>query len=126
MGDIIRVGCEKCGYNKEMNVGGGLLSINKDVIANIFSKEDISEFKKLAEENLLGQYLMENKVGYCKECHELYSVPVLNYSKQGEAQERTVKKSCPQCNQELDFSYDTKICPKCSDELVHESAGMWD
>ncbi len=103
-----------CGYEKQLDLGGGLNAINKEFISRVFPDADFSG---------IGRPIMENALAVCGRCREIMAVPVLKDMDTG----KVIKKlPCPLCNGEADLAEEPVKCPQCGSPMESFPAGNWD
>ena len=124
MGQIYNFKCN-CGYKKTAAIGEGKTGMMLEVIREMFSSDELSEF----EETLKGSmpnYYHGKMLAYCFACRELMSAQKLRYVAGGMT--KIIIKPCEICGEPL-HPCDTRItvsCPVCADTLSAEEAGLWD
>lgn len=125
MGVIIEKRCPECGYSKIFYEGTGLNGMNLNIINNIFTPDELTEFLDMLKIGVINYYQMSEQVGYCEKCNTLENACVLEYTDNTGA-EHKIQKQCQSCNGLLDFSEKTNMCPNCFTILNRTETGHWD
>lgn len=133
MGTIIEVKCDKCGYKKDLFIGGGL---NDWDIKNAISEFSGENFKKLYQEFIISRHNLDifkfnRYIATCISCKELYVVPVIDFETDNKRKHEIVGR-CPTCNDRVDICKNNNIetikinCPKCNNKINILEVGSWD
>lgn len=124
MGIINKVSC-RCGFNKKLHLGIGLLSCNVNHIFSLFSDEKIERFKNDIKDEKVGRFFTENIAGFCESCKDIIEVPKINVDlKNGD--KYSIIGECSVCDNDvipLDKEYRCPICDECMN-ITNE--GLWD
>lgn len=126
MGEIRKYVC-KCGYEKELNIGGGLLGCNVEHIARFFPVET-ETFKKERAAGMIQSFMMENELSYCpRHGGELMAVEAFSYTKKDGSVCHYVR-PCPECGGKVIRLMDEEnvVCPRCGEVMKHSFLGDWD
>jgi len=124
MGSIYRISCN-CGYEKQLNVGGGLASCSLNTVNRMFSDEELKAFNSYYRNEEVKSFLIENELSFCDKCKEIMTVPVLRAELINNKKIQIVGK-CLTCNDGIQILGDSVICPKCGKEMIKEDIGNWD
>jgi DNA-directed RNA polymerase subunit RPC12/RpoP len=124
VGDIYKLSCE-CGYETQLNIGGGLLSSNIRTVNKIFSEEQLKEFNKYYINGEVTSFFVKNEVCLCNNCKEIMSIPVLKFQLSNNKKFQ-IANICSNCSNNIQISKDTLKCPKCSKVLLKQKIGLWD
>ena len=128
MGQRIVLSCEKCGFQKTMSVGSGLMSNNAEVIASCLNKEEAEKWQKLNREKEISFFRARQKVFYCGHCNDLFCQLSVDAELTG-GDKIILGNRCEKCNKEMQEIelQDYVVCPICkSSELSRKQIGLWD
>jgi hypothetical protein len=123
MGKVVKVEC-RCGYGKELYIGSGLKSNDKDYVREVFSKAELLGFEAADKESIIKSIFVENYFGVCEECSEIVTVPVLLYKT--DEDENMISRSCEICEKPVKLTGKTITCPKCGNRLAYSQTGQWE
>lgn len=124
MGSTYKISC-KCGYGKQLNVGGGLASCNLNTVNRMFLDEELKEFNSYYNNTKVKSFSVENELSLCNKCNEIITVAVLRVELINNKKIQIVSK-CLMCSNETQIFGDSVICPKCGQEMIKEDIGDWD
>lgn len=128
MGQRIALLCEKCGYQKEMSVGSGLISNNAEVIASCLNQKEAEDWHRLRQENKINFFRASQKVFYCEHCNNLLCQLSVDIEL-ADGNRMILGNICGVCGKELqEIELQAHpICPLCkSGELSWKQIGLWD
>ncbi|HEX2925505.1 MAG TPA: hypothetical protein VHP38_04510 [Ruminiclostridium sp.] len=125
MGELYKLTCGRCGYEKELAIGGGLASCSISLVNRLFSEEKRMEFDTYYISNKVESFCVENTLSLCDECKELISTSVLKARLTSNAS-LEISNDCPVCSKKLKIIKGTPVCPKCGLEMTSGRAGHWD
>lgn len=124
MGEIYKLSC-KCGYEVELNLGGGLSASNINTINRIFSEEKRREFDKHYINGEVTSFFVENEACVCNKCKEIMATPVLNVHLVNN-EKFQIANDCNYCSNKVQIINDLLMCPKCGNKLIKQEVGLWD
>ena len=128
MGQVIRVKCNSCNYEKRLYIGGGLEDCNYDVIIDGLSekqKEDVNTAKELGAD----KFSINRFPAICLSCGNYYSVNKIKYTFKGK--EENIYSPCPECSSEersiIDINKTRNLnCPDCKGKITINNIALWD
>ncbi len=130
MGDILKVTCSDCSYEREFQVGMGILyePLNRYVIVSeIESKlmqDEILQTLETEQDNVFAK----KELYYCEKCYRLAARLTVMVGRVGK--KYTTQYRCPHCNKAMKvtaFGDKTHHCPKCKvGTLMMTRVGHWD
>lgn len=132
MGNILNLSCGDCNYERQVRIGGGLMSINAKAVENVLSQEkfeeDLKQWKNLREGNKIKRFIWEYRLAYCEDCKDLKEVfDVEIETKDGNVLNLGCR--CKDCKKKLKLmekGTDIK-CPHCKNALLKSNfIGNWD
>ena len=121
MGQAFHLSCG-CGYQKDVFVGEGMMSMTLPKIRKVFAEADLSGFERAVANG--EDYGMGSKIAYCAKCDGLVSASVLRYTEEGET--KVLNRTCPDCGGEVVIRETAGNCPKCGKALREDQSGRWD
>ena len=127
MGRIYRLSCKVCGYEDDLKIGAGLMSIREKVLETLLEKADLEEWKKLKNDNKVMFFAWEFNPAYCDKCNELkacVSVKIIT----NDNEKLYLGCRCKECQRQLealDIGSDIK-CTSCKSVLQKAIVGNWD
>lgn len=128
MGEIRYLSCKECGYEKEMHIGGGLMSINPSVVKKSLQGEDLEQWNSLQEKNEIKRFIWEYAMAFCEDCGELSEVFMVQVETK-EGQDLILDCRCKKCQKKLE-PIKKKIdimCPACGQTILrNDLMGHWD
>lgn len=124
MGEIHKISC-KCGYEKELYIGGGLASCNINMVNRVFLEEKLKEFNIYYKNKEVKSFLVENELSLCGKCKEIMTIAVLKVQLANNRKLEIIN-DCPTCSNKIQILNDFRICPKCGKQMVDEEIGSWD
>ena len=124
MGSIYKISCD-CGYEKQLNIGGGIASCSLSTVNRMFSDEELKEFNSYYKNNKVKSFFVENELAFCNKCKEIMTVAVLRVELISNEKIQIVSK-CLICSNEVQILGDSVVCPKCGQEITKEDIGDWD
>lgn len=128
MGEIIRVVCDNCDYEKQLKTGGGMLSIKAAVVEDKLKDEDLAQWKSLKESDKVRFFSWFYELAYCDDCKEISSCfNVKIQTTDGES--LCLGGRCDKCHRKLVMlKKDEDIkCPICGKTTVAKNiVGHWD
>ncbi|MBP1549428.1 MAG: hypothetical protein J6A05_05430 [Oscillospiraceae bacterium] len=121
MGTIMTVGCNNCGFEKELYTGVGRSDCSLETIMAALTEVDQKMLSEAAQHGAT-RISIDRIPCSCTSCGEIYAVPIVSYFMNGE--EHTICGVCPSCQQK---NYSTlNGCPGCKSELSVRKTGLWD
>lgn len=124
MGKICRISC-KCGYVKELYIGGGLASCNINMVNRVFLEEKRKEFNIYHKNKEVQSFFVENELSLCDKCKEIMTIAVLK-AQLSNNRKLEIINDCPICSNKIQILNDSVICPKCGQEMIKKEIGDWD
>jgi rubrerythrin len=124
MGEIYRISC-RCGYERELNIGGGLASGNLNMVNRIFSKERLMAFTANYKNNRIKNFVIDNKLSFCDKCKEIMATAVLDVLLT-DNQKIEIINDCSVCGNRIQILNDLPKCPKCGQKMSKQEIGNWD
>ena len=128
MGEIIHAACSECGYGKQYKIGGGLMSINPEVVEKQLKGDDLDTWNMLREKDRIHFFAWKYEMAYCETCQKLQSIFIVDIrTKEGESM--CLGSRCDSCRSILSkFEKDEEmICPACGKKTVSRMlTGRWD
>lgn len=128
MGQRIVLSCEKCGCQKTMSVGSGLMSNNAEVIASCLNQKEAGDWQRLCQENKISFFRASQRVFYCGHCNDLLCQLSVDIELT-DGNKMVLGNMCGVCGKELqEIELQAHpICPLCkSGELSYKQIGLWD
>ena len=128
MGEIIRVVCDACNYEKQLKTGAGLMSINPRVVEETLKDEDLIQWKSLQEEDRVRFFSWVYEPGYCEECKEIVSCFKVDI-KTVDGESLWLGGRCGKCSckVKLNKKVTDMKCPVCGKASVAKNiVGHWD
>lgn len=128
MGQRIVLSCEKCGFQKTMSVGSGLMSNNVDVITSCLDKEDAVKWQQLNSAKKISFFRARQKVYYCGHCNDLFCQLSVD-AELIDGDKVVLGNRCEKCGNEMrEINPENHIiCPICNGgELSRKQIGLWD
>lgn len=128
MGQRILLSCGKCGLEKTVSVGGGLMSRNPEVIASCLCREEAEEWKRLYDEQKMIRFRSQQKACYCEQCKELKDVLIAE-AELTDGNTIVFGTKCSQCQNDLEILelQNDPECPMCHNAKMHQKQiGIWD
>ena len=133
MGTIVNLRCDNCDYEKDIQLGSGMMDYSAAGIVEHFTEEKDAEARSLlSEPDVLKQWRYDRVLGQCPSCKRIASVPILT-EKTGA--HRRVGGGCV-CGGMMRLwilpddakrqSDEMPVCPDCGGALVPEQVGFWD
>ena len=124
MGQVYNLSC-KCGYNKDVQIGEGMMGMRLEAIREVFTPEELSEFENALADGLT-DYCLGRMLAYCMDCMDIVNANVLRYAVGGLI--KIIVKPCEKCKGTLFpyYSIFSLSCPRCSNALSIAEAGLWD
>lgn len=122
MGQIKEIICDGCNTSWEIRVGAGRLQGDLQYITSYFSENDQKEIRSFFERG--DNVSFELEAGYCENCNNLVSKPVLKVEKA----DKVVIGICAKCKNKLNHCILEDIgCPICQSKKWRKRfIGMWD
>lgn len=124
MGKVCRISC-KCGYTKELYIGGGLAACNINMVNMVFSKEKLKEFNSYYKNNEVKGFFVENVLAICEKCKEIITVAVLKFELTDNRKLEIIN-DCSECNEKVRTLSELCVCPKCGGRMMEQDIGDWD
>lgn len=124
MGKVCKISC-KCGYTKELYIGGGLAACNINMVNMVFSQEKLKEFNSYYKDNEVKGFFVENELSICEKCKEIITVAVLNFGLTNTKKLKIINE-CPECNEKVKILSELGACPKCGKKMIQQDIGDWD
>jgi hypothetical protein len=113
----------KCGYNKSIIVGEGMLGMDFNTIRRTFTPEERIVFEESLENNTLKDFSFGQRAAYCATCNDIVSVAVLRCVVN---EETLTYKPCPDCSNAVQPRDEFGKCPECGEKLNVQEAGRYD
>ena len=124
MGVVYRAECKNCGYSKRLFAGGGRNDCMPPKIGRELSEEKQALLKEIIS-NGAKRVIINRIICACKDCGEIYALPIVSYTLDGEQHE--LKGDCPKCSSENAKAVENNVpCPICKAEITLTQAGLWD
>lgn len=121
MGTVLQGRCEKCGYQANILVGGGLRDCEpQTALAAAPGNRGLAAALRAG-----GQFRIERFPAVCTRCHKLLAPAQVTYWLQ-DGVERTAPALCPDCGEPLKRREGPLPCPMCGAPLGMLTAGHWD
>lgn len=124
MGETYKISC-KCGYIKELNIGGGLAACNIEMIHKVFLEEKRKEFNTYYKNNEVQSFFAENELSLCDKCKEIMTIAVLKIQLTNNRKFAIIN-DCSACGNKIQIIKDSIMCPKCGRKMMKEQSGHWD
>lgn len=128
MGRVLTLLCRKCGFQRNVQVGIGLMSRNPDIIASCLEKNEADKWKNLYDGHSIQNFSAQQDVFYCDVCRELKSAfHVEAWLKDGSRV--LFGRKCRTCSGEMQIMdlQEEVICPVCEEaHLDKKVTGLWD
>lgn len=124
MGETYKISC-KCGYVRELNIGGGLAACNINMVNRVFLEEKRNEFSAYYIKKEIQSFLVENELSLCENCREIMTTAVLKVQLINNKKLQIIN-DCPSCSNKMRIIPDSPMCPKCGQEMIKEEIGHWD
>jgi len=124
VGETYRLSC-KCGYAKELNLGGGLAACNINMVTRVFLEEKLKEFNTYYINKEVQSFLVENELSLCDKCKKIMITAVLKVQLTNNKKLQIIN-DCPSCSNKIRIITDSPMCPKCGQEMIKEEIGQWD
>ncbi len=129
MGQIILLSCKKCGFQKELSTGAGLMGNDPEAVASELDIGEAKEWRKLHRDNKISFFDARKKVFYCENCNDIVSrlavTAVLT-----DGNEINFGGKCQICGHklaEMDMEAHHIFCPVCKGGgMCAEEIGLWD
>lgn len=130
MGEMYKASCPGCGFETTLYLGAGLLSINLRRCASILPEEERTVLLRMADNNEINEFSVDNKVIECPGCGKFDSQMIIDVTKQDGTTYR-FGKLCHTCNKQVIIHEDGAgkmyKCPNCGRHILElEETGMWD
>ncbi len=125
MGQIVQAQCEKCGFQKEILVGGGLRDCEWETILGVLPEEGKRALERAVQDGAK-QVSVTRRIYACPSCKMVYALPVVSYTMNDRRQE--LYGFCPQCGKAGGSAGEDAVfcCPVCEGELILRQTGHWD
>ncbi len=125
MGQIVRITCSKCGFEKDIFSGGGRNDCNMDAILMALP-DDEKQMLVDASEQGATKIVIDRKPCECRLCGEIYAAPVVTYTLMEAVCE--IRGRCPNCGKQSQTPQinPPEKCPKCGDNVSLNFVGHWD
>ncbi len=132
MGSLIKVKCEKCGYEELLSVGAGLCFNKLENVVDLFDENSGKLIKRAAADNPKALWSATKEMAVCDRCQKVRAVAVFR-SKDASGRAIQVRSRC-ECEGEVNIKDYEKVlmgkeplgCPKCKSLLKAETIGNWD
>lgn len=124
MGETYKISC-KCGYVKELNIGGGLAACNINIINKVLLEKKCKEFNTYYKNKEVQNFFVENELSLCDKCKEIMTIAVLK-AQLTNNRKLVIINDCPVCSSKIQMINDSIMCPKCGRKMIKEQSGHWD
>ena len=134
MGVLFEICCPHCGYKRNLNLGQGVMDHKLEKVLPLFSRE-LQERIKKALQDMSDEYfwVMERKLGYCRECGVYEAVPVFRIL-YGDRELRFGEKCVCGSDYDILTMDETElakeiaecVCQNCKGRLEGKIVGNWD
>ena len=128
MGELRYLSCEKCNYEKKVHLGGGLMSINPDIVEKSLKGEDLEQWINLQKNDEIKRFVWEYAIAFCEDCKELNEVFMV-YVEKKDGQNLILDCRCKNCQKKLEplKKKEDIICPVCGQTILrNDLMGHWD
>ena len=126
LGQIIRLHCQQCGFERELYVGGGLADSEWETIQNALPEKERHVLDAAVQAGA-SQIQVTRRLCVCGRCGAVYALPVVSCMLKGE--QGVLYGVCPQCGAAGDPDWEEEgaiPCPVCRSGLTKQQAGHWD
>ncbi|MCI8647164.1 MAG: hypothetical protein HFE76_10375 [Firmicutes bacterium] len=124
MGTIVKSACAKCGYEEELQVGGGMRDCEAETALAI-ANNDPELAGALSQKAM---FRIDRGICVCRSCQKLVAAAIVTY-RSGNGKTRTITGKCPDCKGELtwpDTAAEDIPCPVCGAGMTFQTVGHWD
>lgn len=125
MGDVVKIICPQCEYNRIFHIGTGIQACNPKAVQRSFEKVLIKEFEQLMEQKKIKTFQIQEVLCYCDICKEYRCTQLLHYEADNGIS-KDIANPCPICAAQLKPAPKKIKCPSCDTELSFEKIGLWD
>ena len=128
MGEIIRISCEKCDFEKKIKMGAGMMSIRADVVEQNLHGKDLEQWQGILREKKVRFFSWEYEPALCDICNELQSCFVVKIDTI-EGKKICLGRKCKICQNEAReiLQSDDIKCPNCGQAGINSLLiGNWD
>lgn len=128
MGEIFRVSCENCEFEKSIKTGAGMMSIRAEVVDANLQGEDLEKWQELQREGKARFFSWQYEMAYCSTCNELQSCFVVNI-RTDDGEKICLGGRCKKCHAKLEEYLQEQdiVCPQCGQQTVSKKlTGRWD
>lgn len=127
MGDIFRISCKDCQFEKTLKSGAGLMSIRAEVVNQNLQGEDLEKWQELQRGKNVRFFSWRYEIAVCDTCKDIASCFVVDVHT-NEGGKICLGGKCENCQCKLDvISKKELICPKCGQNVMSKQlTGRWD
>lgn len=130
MGTIYQAVCPACQYQVQLNLEGGLNSINLKRCITILPDDEEEKINEMIEQGRVADFHIENQISICEKCRSLQDNTIIELC-DTEGKDYIFHNLCRECGSTMKqkkYVPDVKIsCPRCGKEdMEFISIGLWD